>query len=278
MRKPNLQNIPRSPFIRACFIPRPGYIFLEIDLNQAELRSLAELSGDEYLCKLFNDNTRNLHDEMSEFLFPGWSSRKSTWQGKEDRMRAKAVNFGIPYGREAASVAFEFNVPLPRAQSWIDGWFRRAPTAKDFIMRCRKAALRGQTITTCFGRKKRHWLVTRENMKDLMNEASNFPHQVIARAIKDHNGMALQLDTYPHRVDRQLPEFGAGIVNLVHDSLLLECPNDRATVKEVARIACENAVQVPRQWGLKKVPFLADAKVGTNWGNMIPLEQWLEDN
>jgi DNA polymerase I-like protein with 3'-5' exonuclease and polymerase domains len=87
--------------------------------------------------------------------------------------------------------------------------------------------------------------------------------------------MALQLPNYPNRAKRQLYEFGAYIVNLVHDSLLIECPEDKATVKEVSRISCENAVQVPRQWGLNRVPFLADTKVGKRWGSLIPLEEWL---
>ncbi len=275
-RNPNLQNIPRDPMIRGCFVSRPGYVFLEVDLNQAELRCLAQLSKDVFLTQLFNDNTRNLHDEMSEQLFPGWNTRKDEWQGKEERMRAKTVNFGVPYGREAGSIAEDYGVTVRQAQKWIDDWFKTAPQAREYLLRCARAATHAETITTVFGRRKHHFLATKENIKDLISEAKNFPHQSIASDINCHNGMALQLPNYPRRVKRQLYEFGAYIVNLVHDSLLIECPDDRATIIEVARIASENAPQVARQWGQLRVPFIADCKVGTRWGSLIPLEKYLE--
>jgi len=272
-RKPNLQNIPRDAVIRNIFVAPDGYVFIELDLNQAELRSLATLSGDEYLVELFNDNARNLHDEMSAFLFPGWPGETNpdgtpNILGREQRMRAKAVNFGIPYGREAPSIAEEFDARVSEAQKWIDGWFERAPGAYKFIQRCRKAARTGETLITAFGRKKRHWIVTRENVRSLMNEASNFPHQSIASDITLTSACALMVDDYVYAAKRQFRNYGATIVNLVHDSMLVKCPNDPATIQEVMALGKETMMNMQYNWGITRVPFLADAKLGNRWGSL----------
>lgn len=276
-----LQTVPRLPDIRSMLCADEGKILIELDLNQAELRSLADLSGDEYLCDLYNSTGRSLHNEMSEFLFPGWDERIKSkddaikWIAAEEKMRAKAVNFGIPYGREAPSIAEEFKVTVPEAQSWIDGWFRRAPGAHEFIMKCRRAARNGKTITTTFGNKKRHPIVTRDNVKDLMNQASNFPHQCIASHINGHIGMSIELEPeyYPNSVatkgEKLLKELGAKIVNLVHDCNLIEVPDVKEIREEVKRIAKAEAPLVAKRWGLRRVPFISEAKVGTHWGRLI---------
>ncbi|KKL05870.1 hypothetical protein LCGC14_2601710, partial [marine sediment metagenome] len=90
---PNLQNIPRESLLRGMFVARPGYKLIEVDLNQAELRSLACLSNDKALIDIYTSTNRSIHDELAIYLF-----------GKdfdhEDKMKAKMVNFGIVYGRE----------------------------------------------------------------------------------------------------------------------------------------------------------------------------------
>jgi len=90
-RKPNVQNIPRDKMMRDMICASPGRILFKADLDQAELRVLCVASGDKFLTRIFSDNSLNLHDEMSDFLFG------KSWT-EEQRMRSKAVNFGIPYG------------------------------------------------------------------------------------------------------------------------------------------------------------------------------------
>src|SRR3990172_7135116 len=132
-RGPNIQNIPRDKDLRSTFMARPGYRLLEVDLNQAELRSLACTSGDKYLVELYNaaeEEERSLHDEMAEFLALRSGDQYNRdnlylYDGDRKRMRAKAVNFGIPYIQEAGSLGEEFAVPTSEAQEWIDGWFSK---------------------------------------------------------------------------------------------------------------------------------------------------------
>lgn len=251
-RNPNLQNIPRLDYIRSMFIPTPGYRFVEVDLNQAELRSLAALSGDPFLCSVYTSTGRSLHNEVAiEFFGPNYTT--------DQKIRAKAVNFGIVYGRQAPSIAEEFTIPTSEAQGYIDQWFARAPKARDFIQRCRQAAVKGETITTPFGRKKRHRLVTRENMHELQNEAANFPHQSIASDITLLSAVEVQ---------DELASIDAYIVNLVHDSILVECPDTDEHANWVYEVIAAAMEQTPIDWGITRVPFKAESKIGYGWGDL----------
>lgn len=253
--KPNLQNIPRNPRVRGMFIPRPGYEFLEVDLNQAELRCLAQLANCKDLIAIYNDPTHEgLHHEISRFLF----GKDFT---SEQKMRGKAVNFGIVYGREARSLADEFEVPLVEAQRWIDGWFERFPGAGAFVKKCRKAAIAGHTLTTTFGRKKRHGLVTRETLREIQNQAANFPHQSIA---SDITLMA------SFKVQDRLEALGCYMMVLVHDSTMMEVPitHDNRIRREAAQLTVKVMESIAPMYGLNRIPFLADCKVGNRWGEL----------
>jgi DNA polymerase-1 len=260
-RKPNLQNIPRDPQLRGMFIARPGRRFIELDYNQAELRCLADLSGDDWLCELYNSTSRSLHNEMSIFLF----GENYT---EEQRMRAKAVNFGIPYGRQAGSIAEEFDQPVAEAQKWIDGWFERCPKAEKFINKCRNVPRVGGTMITPFGRKKRHHLVTRELLGDLQNEAANFPHQSIASDMTLHSAIAISVDKSVIKAQKLLKEFDARIIILVHDSILIEAPDNEEVCREIIKVVLDVMHRMAPAWGLRRVPFIADAKWGTRWGSL----------
>ena len=143
------------------------------------------------------------------------------------------------------------------AKRLIEAWFSRFPLARDFILKCREAPLRQQTMVTVFGRKKRPQLVTRDRARNLQNEAANFPHQSTASDLTLHSGIKL-MPIYK--------KMGIKIVNIVHDSLVLSCPNNEALIQEGIRIGCDVMEETPRLWGLNKVPFTTDHKVLDRWG------------
>lgn len=249
-RGPNLQNIPRDPELRGQFVAKEGHIFIEIDLSQAELRCLAALSGDVAMCEIYNSTDRSLHDEVAKELF-------GLDFDSEQKMRAKAVNFGIVYGRTAQSLAEEFNTTFREGQRQIDTWFARFPEAHKFILLCRQAPIKNQTMVTVFGREKRFGLVTKHNLNDLQNEAANFPHQSIASEITLHAAIIVR---------PILAKMGIDIVNLVHDSIIFEVPNDPVSITYTKSLVIKTMRQVPIDWGITKVPFKAEAKEGTRWG------------
>jgi uracil-DNA glycosylase family 4 len=259
-RKPNAQNVPRDKRIRGMYYAGKGRVYIKADLNQAELRSLAILSKDKFLCEIYAaGGKRSLHKETAkDFFGEDWAIRYKRGESKADDelMRAKAVNFGIVYGREAGSLAEEFHVSAEEAQRWIDKWFERSPGAKRFIESCRACVLKGATMLTPFGRKKRHHIVTQENLRDRQNEASNFPHQSIA---SDINLLAAE------RARPLLAILGFIPVNVVHDEIMFEGPDDPALIKEAKDILIRCAEEIPREWGLTAVPFKGEADVGRRW-------------
>lgn len=255
-RRPNMQNIPRLPKLRGQFIARPKYGIIECDFSQAELRCLAHLSGCNALRAVFNQGL-DLHVELTVFLFgENWT--------KEDKMKAKTVNFGIAYGREAPSIAEAFKVSVAEAQSWIDGWFERFPGAGAYINRCREAPERKETMITAFGNKKRPGVITPEKLRDYKNEAANFPHQNIASNLTMHSGiklidpLAVELDTY--------------LCNTVHDCLVGETPADWDHIKLVANYITDEMQKTAKEWGFDSVPFKAEAEFGWHWGNLMKIE------
>jgi DNA polymerase-1 len=269
-RDPNLQNPPRDPQIRGTFVAAPGYELIEVDLSQAELRSLAALSGDPALCKVFLEGG-SPHKDLAIYLFDGWEERYSEYSNdpgnplwlpaKEEYTRCKNVNFGIIYGISAFGLADQIGDTKQVAQDMLDGWRQRYPVAWDFISKCRMTPVRKQDITTCFGRKKRVGLVSRANLNFLKNEAANFPHQSIASDITLHAGI---------RTWEELLSWDVRIVNLVHDALIMESPIDdqNETRGRVIRHVANTMQQVPIDYGITAVPFLAEGEVGHRWGSM----------
>jgi uracil-DNA glycosylase family 4 len=255
---PNIFNIPRNPELRAMFVAPVRYVLLEADLNQAELRSLAFLSKDKKLCAIYNDSTRSLHHETAVAFF-----------GKdytdEQKMRAKAVNFGIVYGREAPSLAEEYDISVREAQRYIAGWLGEYPQAADYIKKCRRTPRKNIIMTTMFGRKKRHGIVTKSNLRGKMNEASNFPHQSIASDITLHGGIILR---------PQLLRLETRIVNSVYDSIITIVPHDLDLIQAVVNLMTTTMESVPPMWGIHSVPFKAEAKIGTRWGYLTDSDEW----
>lgn len=257
-RDMNVQNVPREPLLRGQFIPRKGYGILEVDYSQAELRSLACLSGCPDLMGIFLSG-KDLHVELSIFLFgPNFT--------KEDKMKAKTVNFGIVYGRTAPSIAEAFDVPIAEAQKWIDGWFARFPVAAQFIQKCRMAPVLEQTMITCFGNKKRPGVVSRDKLNDLQNESANFPHQSTASNLTVRAGIEL--------FDPLRDDYDTHIINTVHDCIVTETPLDSDHIKMVANVIVQKMESIaPRYPGLNKVPFKAEPEFGLRWGNLLKFKE-----
>jgi len=228
-----------------------GRVFIKADLDQAELRVLAALSSDSELCGIYRSTSRKIHREVADDI---WGPGK--WR-EEEYMRAKALNFGIVYGRQAPSIAQEFGIPDKEAQRYVDYWKGKFPVAWDFLLQCRNAPLRGKTIVTPFGRKKRHWIVTRENAHGLQNEASNFPEQSVASDI------VLEAS---NRLVPLLRERDVHIVFLVHDEILSDSPDDPQIIEWARKLITKELEQAPRTWGITRVPFKADTSVGRRWG------------
>ncbi len=146
---PNLQNIPvRSPkglLIRKGFIASSKeYCLLGVDYSQIELRLLAHFSQDKDLMDAFLKG-RDIHLETSKALF-----REDL--AKEKRSIAKSINFGLVYGMGSKKLSETLNIPLNEAKSYIEAYFKRFPSIKDYLNRMKEEILKTSKAFTLLGR------------------------------------------------------------------------------------------------------------------------------
>ncbi|OOP92487.1 DNA polymerase I [Helicobacter pylori] len=146
---PNLQNIPvRSPkglLIRKGFIASSKeYCLLGVDYSQIELRLLAHFSQDKDLMEAFLKG-RDIHLETSKALFGEDLAKKK-------RSIAKSINFGLVYGMGSKKLSETLNIPLNEAKSYIEAYFKRFPSIKDYLNRMKEEILKTSKAFTLLGR------------------------------------------------------------------------------------------------------------------------------
>ncbi|MCQ2864334.1 DNA polymerase I [Helicobacter pylori] len=146
---PNLQNIPvRSPkglLIRKGFIASSKeYCLLGVDYSQIELRLLAHFSQDKDLMEAFLKG-RDIHLETSKALFGGDLA-------KEKRSIAKSINFGLVYGMGSKKLSETLNISLNEAKSYIEAYFKRFPSIKDYLNGMKEEILKTSKAFTLLGR------------------------------------------------------------------------------------------------------------------------------
>ncbi|MCH4602985.1 DNA polymerase I [Helicobacter pylori] len=146
---PNLQNIPvrssKGLLIRKGFIASSKeYCLLGVDYSQIELRLLAHFSQDKDLMEAFLKG-RDIHLETSKALFGGELA-------KEKRSIAKSINFGLVYGMGSKKLSETLNIPLNEAKSYIEAYFKRFPSIKDYLNRMKEEILKTSKAFTLLGR------------------------------------------------------------------------------------------------------------------------------
>ncbi|KNX48812.1 DNA polymerase I [Helicobacter pylori] len=146
---PNLQNIPvrssKGLLIRKGFIASSKeYCLLGVDYSQIELRLLAHFSQDKDLMEAFLKG-RDIHLETSKALF-------GEELAKEKRSIAKSINFGLVYGMGSKKLSETLNISLNEAKSYIEAYFKRFPSIKDYLNRMKEEILKTSKAFTLLGR------------------------------------------------------------------------------------------------------------------------------
>ena len=150
---PNLQNIPIRTEIgrqlRSVFVPKDGYIFVDADYSQIELRVLASLSGDEELIGAYKED-KDIHRITASKVF-GVPFEEVT-----DQMRrnAKAVNFGIVYGISSFGLSQDLSIGQKEAKSYIEQYFKTYPRIKEYLDGLVSGAKEKGYSVTHFGRRR----------------------------------------------------------------------------------------------------------------------------
>ncbi|CBN53536.1 MULTISPECIES: bifunctional 3'-5' exonuclease/DNA polymerase [Kamptonema] len=252
-KQPNLQNVPRNCTVkgmRACFIAPPGYQIIKADYSQIELRIVAEISGDAKMLDAYVKG-EDLHT-LTASLITGKLLEEVT---TEDRRIAKSVNFGLIYGMGAAKLqayaeekydvlltleeAKEFRKRFFQAYSGVKRWhdsIRRTVYVKDI-----------KQIRTIGGRRRR-WA-----KKPRLSELLNHPVQGTS---------ADMLKVAIARLFKLLPKTGAKLIAVVHDEILLECP--QTTLKRTSCILKKVMVEAGELY-LQQVPVEVEVKIASSW-------------
>ena len=252
--EPNLQNIPIKTSlgkrIRAQFKAKDGYMLVDADYSQIELRLLACMSGDEVMTDAFRSGA-DIHTRTASAVFgiPEYAINE------EYRKRAKAVNFGIVYGMGAYSLSTDLKITMSQAKQYIESYFAKYPSIKEYLDACIEVASETGYTTTIFGR--RRYIPELSSSKKQLKEfgkrvAMNSPIQGTAADI-------MKIATV--NVANRLKSDGldAKIVMQVHDELVIEARDDCAEiVRQVVVEEMQNAVSLV-------VPLTVDATVTKRW-------------
>lgn len=252
--EPNLQNIPMrmelGRAIRKVFVPKDGYLFMDADYSQIELRVLAHMSGDEQLIEAYRMD-EDIHRITAAKVFHTPFEEVTDLQ----RRNAKAVNFGIVYGISSFGLSQDLSITRKEAAGYIDQYFATYPKVREFLDQLVTDAKNSGYAVTMFGRRRPIPELTSGNfMQRSFGErvAMNSPIQGTAADIIK----IAMLEVY-----RGLKEAGlkSKLILQVHDELLLEVlEEEKEEVGHILRSRMMQAAQLA-------VTLEIDLHTGHNW-------------
>jgi DNA polymerase-1 len=251
---PNLQNIPvRTELgreMRKFFVAREGWVLVDADYSQIELRVLAHISGDENMIKGFKDN-EDIHTITASQVF----NMPVEMVTPVMRSRAKAVNFGIVYGIGAFSLAKDIKVSNKEAANYIKSYLAHYSGVDEYMKKVVEEAKETGYAVTMFGRRRYlPELTTGNHMTRAFGErvARNMPIQGTAADI-----IKIAMVNVDNRIKEE--KLQARLILQVHDELIVEAPQDEAMrVAMLLQEEMEKAVEL-------SVPLVAEASIGETW-------------
>jgi DNA polymerase-1 len=247
---PNLQNIPATNEYRACFVAPPGFKLVVADYSQIELRILAELTGDAAFRRAFDDGL-DLHKMTASEMF--WVPYNEVT--KAQRNQSKGINFGLVYGRGAASLAETIGVTPEKAKELIARYFQTYKGVATWLEHTGRTAVRERELRSMAGRRAifRFDETDRGAVAAVERQGKNFPIQATNSDILKQAMILLA---------RALPPYGARLVNCVHDEMVVEAPITR--VAEVAEVVRE-AMTAAAKTFLHEVPVEIEVSIADAW-------------
>lgn len=252
--EPNLQNIPirmeLGRLIRKVFVPKEGYVFIDADYSQIELRVLAHMSGDQNLIAAYQ-HAEDIHRITASQVFHTPLEEVTDLQ----RRNAKAVNFGIVYGISSFGLSQDLSITRKEAEGYIASYFETYPGIKIFLDRLVSDAKEKGYAETMFGRRRPVPELASSNfMQRSFGEriAMNSPIQGTAADI-----IKIAMIRVKQRLDRE--QLKSKLILQVHDELLIEAAADeeeyvKTLLAEEMRHAADLAVTLE-----------VDVQSGRNW-------------
>ena len=251
---PNLQNIPirtdLGSLIRETFVAKDGYVLIDADYSQIELRLLAAISHDEEMISAFREG-RDIHTKTACGIFGVPADKINAGM----RAAAKRVNFSIVYGVSDYGLSQDLGVSVYEAKRYIEEYYRQFPTIKPCLDGFKQEGKEKGYVSTLFGRRRilKELTSANYNIRSFGERAAmNTPIQGTAADI---------IKLAMNRAEQALrgKGFDAELILQVHDELIVEAKEDIA--EEAAKVlseAMENVIELD-------VPLIAEARIGKTW-------------
>ena len=252
--KPNFQNIPirteQGAKIRSAFIAEKGNIILAADYSQIELRIMAHISGDQNLIEAFNKN-EDVHRSTAAQVFETEISMVT----KDQRRKAKAINFGLIYGMSAFGLAKQIDVSRTEAKQYIDGYFENYPGVLKFMEETKEKAKSQGYVETVLGRRLYLPQINSKNkmlQQHALRTAINAPMQgssadIIKKAMLD-------IQSWIDKENLKIKMFMQ-----VHDELVFELDAKMSDAYAIdIKALMSNALKL-------SIPLEVDVGIGSNW-------------
>lgn len=251
---PNLQNIPTrmelGRKLRKVFKPEQGYIFVDADYSQIELRVLAHISEDKNMIEAFCNN-EDIHAQAASKVF-NIPLEEVT---KEERTKAKAVNFGIVYGISEFGLGEQLGVPRKKAKEYIEQYLDKYNGIKEFMTNIVEETKEKGYVETLYHR--RRYVPELKSNNYMVRQfggrvAMNTPIQGTAADIMK----IAMINVYNKLKENNLK---SKLIVQVHDEILVETlESEKEQIKQIVKEEMENVIKL-------KVPLLAEVEEGYNW-------------
>ena len=252
--EPNLQNIPTrfelGKQLRKVFKPAEGYLYIDADYSQIELRVLAHVSNDEHMVQAFI-NGEDIHRQAASKVFNTPIDEVT----KEQRSNAKAVNFGIVYGISDFGLGEQLHISRKKAKQYIEQYLEQYSGIKQFMDDVVENAKEKGYVETQF--KRRRYIPELKSSNYMVRQfgqraAMNTPIQGTAADIMK----IAMINVLKELKSRNMK---SKIVLQVHDEMMIEAELDEVDeVKDLIKQCMENACKL-------NVPLIAEVSEATNW-------------
>jgi DNA polymerase-1 len=254
---PNLQNIPvrsaRGQKIREAFVADQGKVLLSADYSQIELRILAHMSEDPVLMDSFKRG-EDVHRRTASEIF----HKSPETVSDQERSSAKAINFGLMYGKTVFGLAEELQISRGESKKMIDQYFTRYSRVKSFLDEQVAHAHESGYVLTLLGRKRMLAEIRSSNPAIRANAERMAMNSPIQGTASDLIKVAM---VRLHR-DLKTSGFQSKMLLQVHDELVLECPESEVEqVKKLVTTVMESAITL-------RVPLVVNVGVGRNWAEL----------
>lgn len=252
--EPNLQNIPtRTELgreIRKMFVAKEGYVLVDADYSQIELRVLAHIANDETMINAFRNN-EDIHAVTASQVL-GIPLEDVT---KEQRSSAKAVNFGIVYGIGEFSLAQDLHISVKEAKAYIESYLEKYHGVRNYMESIKEQAKKDGYVKTMLNRIR----YIPELKSPNYNIRQFGEHVALNTPIQGTAADIIKLAMV--RVDNRLINEGlkSKLILQVHDELIVEAHKDEVDkVKQILSEEMQSAMEL-------NVPLKVDMSTGHSW-------------